>query len=59
MFGRIGAGELIIILAIALIIFGPSKLPELGKSMGEAFGMFKAHANKLTEDIGTTEDKKA
>lgn len=57
--GRIGTGELLIILAIALIIFGPSKLPELGKSMGQAFGQFKAQANKMTEDIVSSEDKKA
>ncbi len=49
--GRIGAPELILILAIALIIFGPSKLPEIGKSIGEALGQFKSHANKVSEDI--------
>ncbi|MFA9423046.1 MAG: twin-arginine translocase TatA/TatE family subunit [Sedimentibacter sp.] len=49
--GRIGAPELILILAIALIIFGPAKLPEIGKSIGEAFGQFKSHANKVSEDI--------
>lgn len=49
--GRIGAPELILILAIALVIFGPSKLPEIGKSIGEAMGQFKAHANKVSENI--------
>lgn len=59
MFGRIGATELILILAIALIIFGPSKLPEIGKSIGEAFGQFKQHANKVSEDITSeSEDSK-
>lgn len=53
MFGKIGTGELILILAIALIIFGPSKLPELGKSIGEALGQFKSHANKVSEDLNT------
>ncbi|MDF2949941.1 MAG: tatA [Sedimentibacter sp.] len=56
MFGKIGATELILILAIALIIFGPSKLPQIGKSIGEALGQFKAHANKITED-SSSEDK--
>jgi sec-independent protein translocase protein TatA len=49
--GRIGATELILILAIALVIFGPAKLPEIGKSIGEAIGQFKAHANKVSEEI--------
>lgn len=53
MFGKIGATELILILAIALIIFGPSKLPQIGKSIGEAFGQFKSHANKITEDLNS------
>ncbi|MGB4438212.1 MAG: twin-arginine translocase TatA/TatE family subunit [Sedimentibacter sp.] len=59
--GRIGAPELILILAIALIIFGPSKLPEIGKSLGEALGQFKSHANKITDDImdDTKDDKKS
>ncbi len=51
--GRIGAPELILILAIALVIFGPSKLPEIGRSIGEAFGQFKRHANKVSEDTIT------
>ncbi len=54
--GRLGTGELILILAIALIIFGPSKLPEIGRSVGEAFGQFKRHANKVSEDISTDDN---
>jgi len=49
--GKIGMTELILILSIALVIFGPSKLPAIGKSIGEAIGQFKSHANKLTEDV--------
>ncbi len=41
MFGSLGAPELIVILIVALVIFGPSKLPELGKSLGEAIRGFK------------------
>jgi sec-independent protein translocase protein TatA len=40
MFG-LGTPELIVILVIALIIFGPSKLPSLGKGVGEAIRSFK------------------
>ena len=36
MFGRLGTGELLLILALVLLIFGPSKLPALAKSMGQA-----------------------
>ncbi len=54
--GKIGPTELILILSIALVIFGPSKLPAIGKSIGEAFGQFKSHANKLSEDVMTTTD---
>lgn len=51
MFGRIGAGELILILAIALVIFGPSKLPEVGRSLGEAINNFKGTANKVQKEL--------
>jgi len=41
MFGSIGMPELIIIFLIALIIFGPRKLPELGKSLGKSLAEFR------------------
>lgn len=61
MFGKIGAPELILILAIALVIFGPGKLPEIGKAFGKAIGEFKSHANKVSEDINVdlNEEKKS
>ena len=36
MFGNIGLPEMLVILAIALLIFGPKKLPEVGRSIGKA-----------------------
>lgn len=39
--GRIGTMELVVILAIVLIVFGPKKLPELARGMGEAVREFK------------------
>jgi sec-independent protein translocase protein TatA len=41
MFGSIGMPELLVIFVIALIVFGPSKLPDLGKSLGEAIRGFR------------------
>lgn len=58
MFGKFGASELILILAIALVIFGPSKLPEVGKSIGKAIKEFRTHANKVTEDLVVDSDVK-
>jgi sec-independent protein translocase protein TatA len=54
--------ELIIILVIALIIFGPRKLPELGRSLGRSLGEFKRASNELRntldEEIRIEEDRK-
>ena len=41
MIGSLGAPELMVIFVVALIVFGPSKIPELGKSLGEAIRGFK------------------
>ena len=41
MFGSIGMPELIVILAIALLVFGPRKLPDVGRSIGEAIRGFR------------------
>jgi TatA/E family protein of Tat protein translocase len=51
MFGPIGMPELIIILVIALIIFGPRKLPELGKSLGRSINEFKKASNELRSTL--------
>lgn len=51
MFGSIGMPELIIILVIALIIFGPRKLPELGRSLGRSLKEFKKASNELQNTL--------
>ncbi|API94084.1 twin-arginine translocase TatA/TatE family subunit [Virgibacillus pantothenticus] len=50
MFSSIGFPGLILILTIALVIFGPKKLPEIGKAAGETLKEFKNSANDLTSD---------
>ena len=51
MFGSIGMPELIIILVIALIIFGPRKLPDLGRSLGKSIGEFRRASNELKSTL--------
>jgi sec-independent protein translocase protein TatA len=51
MFGSIGMPELIIIFVIALIIFGPRKLPELGRSLGKSLAEFKKASNELKSTL--------
>jgi sec-independent protein translocase protein TatA len=61
MFGSIGMPEMIIILVVALIIFGPRKLPELGRSLGRSINEFKKASNELRstlEDEIRTEERK-
>ena len=63
MLGSIGMPELIIIFVIALIIFGPRKLPELGKSLGRSINEFKKAStdlqNTLEQEIKIEEQKEA
>ncbi len=51
MFGNIGLPELIIIFAIALLIFGPKKLPEVGKSIGKAIREFRRTSDEIKDKI--------
>ena len=44
MLSKIGLPELLLILVIALVIFGPTKLPKLGKAIGQTIGNFKRSA---------------
>lgn len=57
MFSRIGPTELILILVIALVIFGPAKLPEIGKAIGSAINEFKNSVNTSSKDDEKKEEK--
>ncbi len=47
--GSLGMQEIIVIFILALIIFGPRKLPELGKSLGKSLAEFKKASNELKQ----------
>jgi len=49
--GPVGVPELIIIFVVALIVFGPRKLPELGKSLGKGLAEFRRASNELRSTI--------
>ena len=51
MFGSIGMPEMVVVFVIALIIFGPRKLPELGKSLGKSIAEFKRASNELKNTL--------
>ncbi|WP_027415164.1 twin-arginine translocase TatA/TatE family subunit [Aneurinibacillus terranovensis] len=57
MFSNIGASGLILILIIALVVFGPKKLPEIGRAFGQTLKEFKKSARDLSEDIVEEEKK--
>jgi TatA/E family protein of Tat protein translocase len=48
---NIGIPELIIILVLALIIFGPGKLPDVGKAIGKSLNEFKKASREITEEV--------
>jgi TatA/E family protein of Tat protein translocase len=61
MFGSIGPAELILIFVIALLVFGPKKLPEIGRSVGKALREFKKTSDeikgRIEEEIEASELK--
>ncbi len=50
-FFGIGPGELVLVLVIALIIFGPGKLPEFARGVGRAVREFRKYSSELTKDF--------
>jgi sec-independent protein translocase protein TatA len=58
MLQNIGIPGLIIVLVIALIIFGPSKLPEIGRAFGSTLKEFKKSTRELVSDEESSTDEK-
>ncbi len=56
MFGPIGWPEIIIILIIALLLFGAKRLPEIGRSMGKAIKEFKKSFKDVTDELDSDLD---
>ena len=60
--GPLGVPELIIIFVVALVVFGPRKLPELGRSLGKSLSEFKRASNELRSTLDEeiqAEDRRA
>jgi len=51
MFGTLGMPELILIFVVALLLFGPRKMPEIGRSIGRALGEFRRASNEFKRTI--------
>ncbi len=51
MLGKFGFMELVVILLIALVVFGPSKLPQIGSSLGQAISEFKKTVGGAEKDL--------
>lgn len=62
MFGPLGMPEIIMIFIVGLLLFGPRKMPELGRSIGRALGEFRRASNEFkrtVEDEVAAEDIRA
>ncbi len=57
MFGNLGAGEIILIVLVILILFGAKKIPELAQGIGKGMREFKKALNDVQEDIKITDKK--
>lgn len=51
MFGSIGGTELLVIVVIALVVFGPKRLPELGRTIGKGLREFRRASNDLKRSL--------
>jgi len=55
---HIGVSELILVLTLALIIFGPGKLPELGKAVGKTIREFRRSSSEIMNEVEAVADEK-
>jgi len=57
MFGNLGAGEILLIVLVILILFGAKKIPDLAQGIGKGMREFKKALNDVQEDIKITDKK--
>ena len=55
MFGNLGAGEIILILLVILILFGAKKIPELARGIGKGMSEFKKGLKEVEDEIKTVD----
>lgn len=58
MFGSFGLGEFLLLVGILLLIFGPAKLPEIGRNLGRAIGEFRKESRKEKEEENRVKENK-
>ena len=58
MFGNLGAGEIILILLVILILFGTKKIPELSRGIGKGMSEFKKGLKDVEDEIKSADDDK-
>jgi sec-independent protein translocase protein TatA len=58
MFGNLGAGEIILILLVILILFGAKKIPELARGIGKGMSEFKKGLKDVEDEIKSADDDK-
>lgn len=56
MFGNLGAGEIILIVLVILLLFGAKKIPELAQGLGKGMKEFKKSLKDVEEEIKKTDD---
>jgi sec-independent protein translocase protein TatA len=53
MMPNVGAGEIVLLLLVALLLFGPKRLPEMGRSLGKGLRDFKEAASGAVDELGS------
>ena len=57
--GNVGLGEILVIVLVVLLVFGPNKLPEIMRSLGKAYRVFQDETNKAKETLREQFDVRA